>query len=209
VSDFDRLSMDFVNRRRQRDFVPSFGGPRVVPTSDDEVSVLKAQFSMDIILAIYVAAVFAAAVWLSAHVTLSMFALASMILASSIPAIFLIFGVLQRRCFRRWPLHSTSRFSRFRFLLSYFRSRPIAERIFELLRGLAGFFLFGDLLGDMMEDVLASPPGISSPTRLVFVGMVTSIMGIVVFRSARHSLIVALALLPRVGWLARGISSRS
>ncbi len=35
---------------------------------------------------------------------------------------------------------------------------PIAERIFELLWGLAGLILFGDLLDDMMEDVLASRP---------------------------------------------------
>lgn len=201
MSDFERLDSGFTNWRGKRVFVPSFGAPRIVPTAEDEVRILRMEFGMDIVLAVYIVALFITARWLAAHVGTDTFVFGIILLASGILSIVVVLSILRRRWLRRWPLLSTARFSRSRFILEYLRSMSVLERLFELFWGLCGLLVFAPFLADQVRGVVDNPAGLPTVGKLLFSGIVASIFGIATFRSARLVLLGALALTRRFGRL--------
>jgi fatty acid desaturase len=122
VSESDRLSKGFVNWQGQRVFVPWFGAPRIVPTTDSEVRVLKVRFRLDIAIAMAIIPFCAIGVWLG-----NPWGFVAAVLAVSI-----VVGsgvLLQHRHVRQWPRLMTVKFARLRFMLGYFRSLRIMERV--------------------------------------------------------------------------------
>lgn len=135
----DRLDKGFVTREGQRIFVPWFGAPRIVPTAGDEARVVTLKFRMDIGIAMAIIPFGAMSIWLGSPWGL--------VFAASGIAIVLTTGVLsQRRHVREWPRLTTARFARLRFMLDYFRSLRIMERVTALGWAVLGLYFSLPLL---------------------------------------------------------------
>ena len=151
----DRLDKGFVTWQGRRVFVPLWDAPRIAPTADDEVRLVKFKFRMHFVMAgIFIAPVllFLAAgaladgmqvVPASGGSDASGYALIALIVC----AVFGLGATVERRYYRSWPLLDTNSFARTRFLWTYFRNLSAGERMIELgWSGLALLFLFSVLL---------------------------------------------------------------
>jgi hypothetical protein len=186
VSESDRLSKGFVNWQGQRVFVPWFGAPRIVPTTDSEVRVLKVRFRLDIAIAMAIIPFCAIGVWLG-----NPWGFVAAVLAVSI-----VVGsgvLLQHRHVRQWPRLMMVKFARLRFMLGYFRSLRIMERVNAIGWGGLGL-LYGLPLFLLTIEKLIETPGDGWFVARLAVALLGP--GLWTFLAARHATLALLSLLP-------------
>jgi hypothetical protein len=160
----DRLDKGFVTRAGRRIFVPWFGAPRVVPTSNDEVRILKLKFRMHFVMA-------AALICAALIALLIVFLLGAQqgtvatspqgkstgveVVVSFALAISVVFGcgaLLEYRHYRTWPRLFNASFAHERFMLAYFQGLPIWARVGALGWSVPGLILCLPALGQMMAQ---------------------------------------------------------
>ncbi|WP_119300497.1 hypothetical protein [Dongia deserti] len=191
MSDYTRLNRGFVNWQGQRVFVPWFGAPRIVPSAQEETRVLKMRYRMDIITASTLILFFVAARSIGDSDVLAVATGAA--IASGLSALGC--GMLLEHCWvRDWLPLTTAWSSRIRFMLSYFRTLPILDRVKELGWGALGGAICGKALYSML---LAPGEGwreywfVVSPMLIGF--------SVLTFLAARHAVLALFSLPPRAG----------
>lgn len=186
MSDYTRLDKGFVNWHGQRVFVPWFGVPRIVPTTDAEVRVLKIRFRLDIAIAMAIIPVCAAGIWLG-----NPWGFVGAVLAVSI-----VVGsgvLLQHRHVRQWPRLLTVKFARLRFMLGYFRSLRAMERVNAIGWGGLGLLYSLPLFLLTIEKLIEAPGDSWFVVRLA-VALLGP--GLWTYLAARHAMLALLSLLP-------------
>ena len=201
----DQLDMGFVTWQGQRVFVPSwFGSPRIVPSAEGEVRILKLKYWMGATVIGYVASLIIAGLivgrWFPVDSSIDTFVLGGAVLQLGIPLILGIHVFLERRYCGRWPAYGGSRLSRSRFMLDYFRSMAAGSRLFELCCGLIVLRIFGWALVDGVEATMASVGDAWSPARVAFTGVILMCLAFVTLLGARHVLLVVVAFMPSAIW---------
>jgi hypothetical protein len=187
MSEFARLDRGFVNWRGHRVFVPWFGAPRIVPSATDEMRSLKLRFSMDIAPILVVVLFFAIAWWIDG---------VERWVAMAVLALGLgLFGlplVLERRWISHWPQLAAVPFSRARFMISYYRSLPVGDRVCELGWGVGGMALASRAFDmeflarlEPWDNWLVAMPGLAGA-------------GLLMFLVSRHTAVTLVSLLPRI-----------
>ncbi len=205
MSDYTRLNKGFVNWEGQRVFVPWFGAPRIVQSAQNEIRVLKVRFYAHVAMAIAFLPLLVIAGWIGGfHVFLD---LTSGVFFGLLFALTITFGIgwaIERWNTRNWPILTTSRFGRSRFMISYLRTRSVLLRADELWWGLAAsLFCVGNLL-TMVLRVSENFVDAWLPLRLVCVLLGT---GLVSFLSVRHAVLAFLSLVPRFAARSKGLET--
>ena len=185
MSDFARLNRGFVNWQGQRVFVPWFGAPRIVPSATDETRILKLRFSMDFVPILLVMLFVAIALWIGdGWVTTAVLAVGLGLFG------FAVF--LEQRWSSRWPQLWAPPFSRSRFMVGYYRSRPFGDRVCEFALGVGGVALVDRAFDtnfwarlDAWGSWLAALPDLAG-------------LGLLMFLVFRHTAVTLVSLLPRI-----------
>lgn len=186
MSEFARLDWSFVNWQGQRILVPWFGAPRISPSTEDELRVLKARYRAHIWMALAFVPSMAVGVWLGDLEGFSG-------IMVGISMVFGIYWAIERRQTRLWPMIDGSRFARDRFLLAYLRSRPIGERLKELTWSGLGLLICAPMLVAWSVTAVESVEIAWFPLKLAFV-MIGP--GLLTFLTVRHAAIVLRSLVP-------------
>jgi hypothetical protein len=187
MSEFARLNRGFVNWQGQRVFVPWFGMPRVVPSAAGETRILRLRFAMDFAPVTAVVLFVALAWWMDG-------------LGRSVEMAVLVLGLglfglavlLEQRWIGHWPQLSVAPFSRAKFMVSYYRSRPVGDRVLEFALGVGAVALLNrdfdrDFWArlDTWDNWLVALPDL--------VGF-----GLLAFLFSRHTMMTLISLLPRI-----------
>jgi hypothetical protein len=185
MSEFGHLKNGFVNWQGQRVFVPWFGAPRIVLSAADETRVLKLRLMIDYSPIVFLVLFVVIAWWVDGSMEEAVLAL----------CVVLLFGLalfLERRWSSHWPQQSAAPFSRSRFMVGYYRSRPFGDRVWEFGWGVGGtilIFRYFDLKfwasldpwNDWLDALLA-----------------VAVVGMLVFFVFRHTVVSLVSLLPRI-----------
>jgi hypothetical protein len=157
-----------------------------MPSATDETRILKFRFSMDVAPILVVALFLAVAWWIDGVERW----LAMAVLALG-PGLFGLPLFLEQRWISHWPQLAAVPFSRARFMISYYRSLPVGDRVWEVGWGVFGtilMFRYFDLefwaTLDPWDDWLAAI--------LIVAGV-----GLLVFFVLRHTAVSLASLLPR------------
>jgi hypothetical protein len=184
MSDYTRLNRGFVNWQGQRIFVPWFGAPRTVPPATDERRVLKLRFQLDIVPVLIVVLFVAIAVLSGGFKYLGEGTLAFGL------CLFAFAMFLEQRWIKHWPQQSQRPLSRVRFMLTYYRSLPVGDRMWELAFGLGGVALAGRAL---QSDFLARTQSWDN----WFDAILSAVgLGLFTFLCARYAATALVSLLP-------------
>ncbi|MBL9034231.1 MAG: hypothetical protein JNN33_05670 [Rhodospirillaceae bacterium] len=183
----DRLDRGFVNWRGQRVFVPWFGAPRVAPSAEDEVRVLKNRFRLDWIVAVTVVPFLAAGAWIVSRESL-------LALVLGLWAVFAGVVLIEHRRVRRWPRLTSARFSRSTFLLSYYRSLPRGERVSTLFWSGLVAFLCIQWLSTLISNFTPATAG-DSRSAAMFGALLFALL-VLAFLALRNTVILLLSFKP-------------
>jgi hypothetical protein len=186
MSEFARLNRGFVNWRGHRVFVPWFGAPRIVPSATDETRILKLRFSMDFAPILVVALFLAIAWWIDGVERWVVIAVLALGLGLFGLALF-----LEQRWVSHWPQLAVVPFSRARFMVSYYRSLPVGDRVWELALGVGGVALASRAF-DM--EFLAR----LEPTDWLVAMPSLAGAGLLMLLVSRHAAVTLVSLLPRI-----------
>ena len=187
MSEFGQLKNGFVNWQGHRVFVPWFGAPRIVPSAADETPVLKLRLTIDYAPIACVVLFVAIAWWIDGFGRSVEEAVLSLCLGLFGLAVF-----LEQRWSSHWPQQSAAPFSRSRFMVGYYRSRPFGDRWWEAGWGVGGtilIFRYFDL--EFWASLDPSNNWLGAMLALASVGLLM----FVVFR---HAVVSVVSLLPRI-----------
>jgi len=186
MSEYDRLSKGFVNWQGQRVFVPWFGAPRIVPSAAAERRVLKLRFAVEPVVAVLLVLFLVIARWLDEADVVAALEVA---MATGL-GVFGFAALVEQRWTRQWSHQTAARFSRSRFMLSYFRSLPVLDRIIGLgldavVLALCGRALYYDFLAriEPWENWLVATLSVA-------------LLALMTFFAARGAALVLLSLAP-------------
>lgn len=186
MSEFAHLKNGFVNWQGQRVFVPWFGAPRIVPSAADERRVLKLRLAIDYAPIVCVVLFIAIAWWAGGLGRLVEETVAALCLG-----LFALALLLERRWSSHWPHQSAIPFSRSRFMVGYYRTRPFGDRVWEFGWGVGGIFLvfrYFDL--EFWGSVDSWNDRLDAMSAL-------AVVGLLIFCLFRHTAVSAISLLPR------------
>jgi hypothetical protein len=186
MSEFARLNRGFVNWQGQRLFVPWFGAPRVVPSAVGETRILRLRFAMDFAPVTAVVLFVALAWWMDG-------------LGRSVETAVLALGLglfglavfLERRWSSHWRPQSAAPFSRSRFMVGYYRSRPFGDRWWEAGWGVGGTILIFRYFDFEFWASLAPRSNWLETVEAL------AIVGLLMFLLTRHTAVTLISLLPR------------
>jgi hypothetical protein len=180
----DRLDRGFITWQGRRVFVPWLGAPRIVPSAEDEVRVLKIRFRLDWVLAVTVVPFLVAGAWIANGATL-------LALISGLLAVFGAGFLIERRRIRAWPRLINARFARTLFLRHYFRGLPLGERVSALCWSGLGALIAIQGLSDLVPILIEAW---DDPWSVAWLAGILASLLMLGFLTLRHFAIVLLSL---------------